>query len=99
MLRSCCGRQAGPDHQNGGSWQDEKAILEWYGAVRAYIEKNDGIDTIKQDVTLDLVEKAIEGVKSQQPVRGAAPHPHTQHTEAVVPACTRAWGWCTRAWG
>lgn len=62
--------------------------------MRAYIEKNDGIDTIKQDVTLDLVEKAIEGVKSQQPVRGAAPHPHTQHTEAVVPACTRAWG-CT----
>lgn len=58
---------AGPDHQEGGSWQEEKGILEFFGAVRKAVEVNEGIDTIKQDATVAMVEKAIESCKDKIP--------------------------------
>ena len=42
-------------HGQGGSWKDEKGILEFFGAVRKAIEEAEGIDTIKTEVTTEMV--------------------------------------------
>lgn len=53
---------AGPDHQGGGSWKEEKVILEHYRAVRQAVEAAEGIDTQVDDTTPEMVAAAIKSL-------------------------------------
>ena len=72
---------AGPDHQDGGAWKEEKVMLEHFREVRKAVEAKNGIDTQKNDVTADMVRAAIEGT-------GKTP------TDADVALLTRAFRRC-----
>lgn len=60
---------AGPDHQGGGSWQQEKAMLEGFKAVREAIEAKEGIDTIKQVTTAEMVADALSSTTGKPAVK------------------------------
>ena len=54
---------AGPDHQGGGRYADEKLRLEFYSAVRAAVEA-EGIDTLRDETTAEMVRAAIAKVQT-----------------------------------
>jgi serine/threonine protein phosphatase PrpC len=52
---------AGPDHQEGGRWQKEKVMLEFFAKVRKAIEGT-GVDTLAATVSLEEVVAAVDSV-------------------------------------
>ena len=53
---------AGPDHQGKGSYEVEKIRLEYFGAIRKAVEDGEGIDSLRVDISTEMVEDAISTV-------------------------------------
>ena len=58
---------AGPDHQGGGSWREEKARLEFYDAVRRQLEGTHGIDTQKDAADSGMVQVVLSSTSRAIP--------------------------------
>ena len=67
-------------------------ILEFYGAVRKAIEEAEGIDTIKTEVTTEMVAAAIEKVKALEPADTSTRRHRIGPTGRLCPRISRGGG-------
>jgi serine/threonine protein phosphatase PrpC len=68
---------AGPDHQEGGRWQKEKILLEFFAKVRKAVEAT-GIDTLAEEVGVEKVGAAVDAVGE------AIPEGYTRETMVTL---------------
>mmetsp|Transcript_27434 Transcript_27434/g.69806 ORF Transcript_27434/g.69806 Transcript_27434/m.69806 type:complete len:387 (+) Transcript_27434:58-1218(+) len=62
VLFATASHTAGPDHQGGGAHEQERQQLAMYSAVRQHLEEQHGIDSSANEVSVEMVRKALTAV-------------------------------------